>query len=805
MNKLFKILFSWSKKSFLFIGFIIFASLFSFILTWWLINSVENYIKDSSKDFLGADLVISKNNSDYDFLKETWDYITETYNSETSKKVSFETSIFNNDKPDLYTVNYIENNYPFYWNFKVEEINESWEIIVTEKIYKNFRWDNEENTNITINILWEDYLVKWYLGETILSNFNPFGWNDIYLYIDNNEDFIKNINSLSRVRYELLVKEEDNFNSIINDNYLKSIRWLDIDSEQSSNSVISEIVDRLNIFIQIFYQVIILLAFFIITISLNSYFKKTTKSLKILNILWLKSYKIVSSLFLVFLTLAIASSWISYLLVYIIFEIAWSYFEWLSLDISLLYESIFISFLIIISWSFLNLINLKATSINNFDNLSDSNIYKNVKKYIFSYFIFLFIILVSISYLSWVDIINSLLISLIFILFILIFITILKGILSILYNLINKIFFNKTNIKSRFYIFDAIRSTVKPGNLSIIIVLSSFISISGFLIFSSFSNWFIDFLEKNSEWQLDTFVINLDDEDIDVIEDNFNPDEYYEILRSRIIEINWESLKSHLWLDEEERVSGRFSREFNTTTRDLSELIIEWWNLKSWEVWLDKEFGDSLSIWMWDRVKFLIAWIEKDLLVSQIRKSERNWVAPFFYFNFYGDDFKDFWKNYFLSYDSETKEENFNSNIAKELWNDATFIDVSDIIERVKSLSKYILYFIYIILSYIWLFSIITFITSINFLKWFKQYKIKTYHKFWWIKKKLNLWIFYEYTYLILLWLIFSAIFSILIVYFIFNASEFIDLEVKYFIQGLFYVLIFLSLYLWIYFFLNRK
>lgn len=776
MYKIFKIIFNSSRKSFIFISFIIFISLFSFIFTWNIINSINDYIKDNSKDFLWADLVIRDREN---FLEEASSYILENNYWEVSKKLSFNTSIFYEWNSDLYSIYYIDFNYPFYWSFKENLVNESWDLIVSKDVYDKFLDKN-------IEILWKQYKIKSYLEEDFLADFNPFSWNDIYIYFDNLD--LSWIENISRISYELLVKTQK-VNEIKNDSNLKKYR---INTQETSNNNLNEIINRFNVFIQIFYQIVILLSFFIITISMNSYFKKITKDLKIINILGFSIYKIIFILFMIFLLISVLSSSLSYFLVYFIFDIFWKNFEILSMDLTLLYKSIFLSFLIICSWSFLNLINLKATWMNSFGKV---NMYVNYKKYIISYFIFLLLIIFFIAYFSGVSWVSSVLISVWFISFILFIIFILNKLLKIIFNLI------KNKISNNFYLFDSLRSTIKPGNLSIIIIISTFVSISWFLIFSTISNWFIDFLDKNTKWQIDTFVINIDSDDLEIINKNFDSDDYYEILKSRILTVNWVNLKDYLWV---ERVPWNFSREFNTTTKPLSEIIIEWKEIESWYVWIDEEFATELWVKIWDKIKFLVLWIEKELTIIQIRDSTRDWLAPYFYFNFYAPDFDWFSSNYFLSYDSKEKPENFNFELSKELWDGVTFINISTFIEKIKNISVYILYFVYVILWYIWIFSIITFLVSIRFLKSFKKSKINIYSKFGWNKGKLTKFMSYEYLYLIILWLIISIIFSFVIIFILFSGNRFLDFEIKYFINSLYYIFIFLLIYVFSYFVLNK-
>ncbi|MCP4523878.1 MAG: hypothetical protein GY828_06715 [Candidatus Gracilibacteria bacterium] len=768
MTKLYKVLFSSSKKSFLFISFIIFLSLFSFLFTGNLFYSIEKYISESSKDFLGADAIITPEKQSIDEINN---YIKKESFAETSQKISFETSIFYNNKPDLYSIHFIEENYPFYGSFETNEVSSSGNLIVSKKIYDRFQ-------NNPIKILGKEYTIKSYLSEDFLADFNPFGGNDIYLPYSEKE--VLGFGEVSRVRYQILLKTSD-LSNILEDDFLK--KWK-INTEETSNNRLNNITSRFNVFIQIFYQIIILLTFFIISISLNSYFKKITKDIKTLNILGLSNYKIIGSIFLIFIGISILSSGLGYVIIYLLFHYFGGQYNLPGLDINLLYQSIFLSFLIISSGSFLHLIQLKSTSINNF-----SSIYllKNFKKYIFIYILFLFSILFFISFFSGVSFLSSNIISIGFLIIMLILIMLVRSILSFLFRILQGKF------KNNFYLFDAIRSTVAPGNLSVIIIISTFISITGFLIFTTFSNGFIHFLDKNTQGQIDTFVINLNETDIEVLEKNFNPSQYYEIIQSRIIKINEKKLKDHLG---QERVSGRFSREFNTTTKNLDNILLEGQSLSSGEVGIDKDFSITLGVDIGDTITFLVLGIEKELRISQIRKSERDGISPFFYFNFFKDDFEGFSKNYFLSYNAQEKGPGFNKQISQKFGPQVTFIDIGNVIQKIQKISDYILTFVYLILGYISIFSIITFIISIRFLESFKQKKLTLYHKFGGNIQKLKQAIIYEYSYLISLGFLFSMLFSLIISLIIFQKNSFITFEFTYFISPLFTVFIFLIFYI---------
>lgn len=774
MFKIFKILFSSSKKSFFFISFILFLSLFSFIFTGNIIHTLDQYIKDSSKDFIWADLTISSREAK---VLDNKSYIKQNYETEISTQVLFRTSIFFNNNPELFTIHFIEDNFPFYWSFNHKLVNSSWSLIVSKKVYDRFQ-------DKSLNILWKDYKIKSYLEEDFLADFNPFGWNDIYLDISEfNPD---KVNSISRINYILLLKT-DEVKKISKDEKFKDLR---INTQETSNNSLNEITSRLNLFIQIFYQIIIVLTFFIIIINFESYFKKVIKNIKIINILWFSNYKIIASFFILFFILSISSSFLAYWLTYLIFT-SISFVD-LKMDISLLYSSIFIAFLIILSWSFLNLIKLKASSINNFET---NNFFKNFKSYLFFYFIFLVFILFFIAYFSWINFISSISLSIWFISLIIILALFLSFITKKIFYILGKL------LKKNFYLYDAFRSTIKPGNLSILIVFSTIISLSWFIIFTTFSNWFIDFLNKTSSAKVDTFVLNVNADDLEKVKSKLDKDEYFELIRARILKINWESLKDHLGTD---FVSGRFSREFPLTTNNIDKDIVKWETLDFWEIWIDKDFSSSLWVKIWDEIEFLILWLKKKLKISQIRDPDLDWVSPFFYFNIYDREFEWFSKNYMLSYNSKEKEDNFNSKINDILWNQETFINVRSVVDKVKSISDYVLYFVYTILAYISIFSVISFVVSINFLRSFKNKKIKTYNLFGAKEDKMRNAVFYEYSYLISLWVLISIIIWIIITSIIFWLNRFIDFEAVYFLKSLVLVLLFMLIYSSFYKILNR-
>jgi predicted lysophospholipase L1 biosynthesis ABC-type transport system permease subunit len=122
--------------------------------------------------------------------------------------------------------------------------------------------------------------------------------------------------------------------------------------------------------------------------------------------------------------------------------------------------------------------------------------------------------------------------------------------MAIFYLLLQKIllwnyekFFKKVK---NFYIFDAIRSTIKPGNVSFFILFSSIISFLSVFVFFVFSGSFVNYLNTLTQESRDMFLINVQQKDIKEFEKYFTQDEIYEIVTLRIAKINDVSLKEFL-------------------------------------------------------------------------------------------------------------------------------------------------------------------------------------------------------------------------------------------------------------------
>lgn len=781
--KFVKILFLKEKKYFFFVFFAVLLSLFSYLLWNNIVSWVKNYLQEETKPILWADIVIS-HDSDFDinFLNEYLEYF------DRAKTIEIDSTIFDNQKPILYEFVYYSDNYPFYGNLEYEEINNTWSILIDSNTYDIF-WES-------IKIFENDLLVKWIIKNSPLTEISIYSNNNkIFIPLEKfNSDLNKN-NSRIDYKYYLNFKWEYSLNIA---NKIKELsknndyRVTLITDRQNS---IWDITDRFYLFINFFNLIIFLLTFFIVILSLESFFKKSKTSFWLLNIFWLTKTKIFWFLFLSLFVIFLLSFWVSILFNYIVIYFLNNSFSFIVFDYS--------SF---IKWTYVTIILLLVGIFSPFYKILKSNIswlinddsdfsnfwYIDYIIYLFLFFLWFFLI----NFVSWIDFLFSIIYSFIIVFFVLFFYVFITFILKVLY----RSFFSKLK---NFYIFDSIRSTIKPWNVSFLIIFSSIISFISIFIFFVFSGSFLNYLNNITSDSNDMFVLNVWKSDLPVVKEYLNDDEIYEIINLRINSINNKDLKNYLWVDD---VSREFSREFFSTTNNLDVEIIQGSELSKWYVSVDKEFWDRLDLNIWDTIEFDVAWLTKKLEVINFREAVRSWTNPFFFFQLNKDDFENYPKNYILSYKQSEKQDNLAQILSSKTNSSLSFIDTKEIIDIVISVANQILKVVYFGLFYVFLFSLISFLVSIFFLKKFKESKIYSLNILWWKFSSLIIWLKFEYFYLISIGLLFSIIVWSISLLIIFQFIDYFGISLYYY---LFWILLLLSLFsvlsLLIYFVLNVK
>lgn len=779
ITKITKITLKTWEKYFVFVFLAVFLSLFSYILGNNIVLSVKDYLQDQIKPLVWGDIVLS-NRDDLDENAFMQKYENTFY---IAKTISINSTLFDNEKnPSLVEIIYHSKNYPFYNQFEYEIINENGKIIVNQNTLEKY-WN-------TIEILWKKYTVKWVIKKSPLWNISIYAsQNTLYMPIDEFDKTLNPTNSRLDYEYYLLFKGEyeQKYKEILkNDPIVKDFR---VRTLTDRNDSIWDITDRFYVFINFFNLVVFVLTFFIVILSLETFFKKIKKTIGLLNIFWLKKRKIFYYNFLVLFWVFLSSFLLAYLLNIWVMNLISIKYEFFQSKFESFYKGFFITLVLLFVWVFSPVYKVWKSDISslikdewNFSNFSlkDYFIYLGL---IFSWFFW-------VNLISGINIIDSFLYSFWFIILILIFYILIEKILMVG----NKYFASLQ--KTNFYIFDAIRSTIKPGNVSFLIIFSGIISFISIFVFYVFSGSFLNYLQNITKTSNDTFVINVQQNDINWIKKYFSDEEIFEIVTLRIKTINWKTLEEFL---NQKVVPRQFSREFSSTTKILDNKILSWKPLKSSGVSVDREFAWELGLKLWDKITFSVAGLEKTLEVINFREAVRNGTNPFFFFQLDKQDFEKYPKNYILSYKESEKLPNIEKILSDEVGNHLTFIKTKEILEIVISIANQILVVVYLCLWYIFLFSFLSFVVSLSFLSTFKTEKINLLNILWGNKKKLLQALNFEFIYLVFLWFLISFLFWSLILFLIFNFISYFSLDFWVFFVWLaiiFFLLFFIYWYL---------
>jgi putative ABC transport system permease protein len=202
--------------------------------------------------------------------------------------------------------------------------------------------------------------------------------------------------------------------------------------------------------------------------------------------------------------------------------------------------------------------------------------------------------------------------------------------------------------------------------------------------------------------QPNTFLLNLRSSDIAPLQQLFPWTPSYDVILWRIITIDGVTLREVM--ESNNRVSWRYTREFNMTTVPLFDEVTEWfssWQQPwSWEVSVDSRIAEELWIRVGMVVRMSIVGREFDLKVVQLRRTTRNAIKPFFFFQLSAEQFADAPRSYFSlqTFPLETRGETLKA-ITDRLGNHLSFIEVDDILEQVQRLLQAITWSIILVLS----------------------------------------------------------------------------------------------------------
>lgn len=776
---------------FLFLFFAIFISLFWFIFTDSLSKNFLQEIQKDSKKSLGGDITITLQS---DNQKEFEEFLNENISPEAqiAKIFNIRSSAKLEDEIISANVLFYSQLYPFYDSLEIETKNKEWKIIISEDLYNRISKEKKLQIFDKDQEIYGTYKILPSQIDSFLSSEN------IFIPMEYFAEIIPNQQSLFLEKKYFVQTQENIFESTndILENQEKNLQ-IRVRDYVSGGERFEDIVKNIVSYINASVLFALLLTSVIIYLSMRGFFIKQRKDLAILRVLWFQNKQFIWFFSLIFGIIFLTAGILSWIFVEIGFLFLQTIEEtqWFWLQISSIYEAIFIAVSLWIIWlgwpiyQFISQNPLSGFKENFFS--GNSKLQKFILFIICNFAVFLFALLLDYS------VFQACIITLWISVFLWIFTLLTKWINIWIF----KIYSQKKS--KNFEIFDALRNTLKPGNLTFLLNISFFvIFFVWFAIFLLFWN-FYNRLQVNLWSDNNLFVLNIDQKVYDQIDENFK-DETYSTFRGRISEINGQSLKEFLW----DNPSGRFSREFNITDNWLKDIDIEkWQKIQSGSVSVDKNFSEELWIKLWDEITFQIFGLEKTLEVINIRQSQDYAITPFFYFQVFPQDFEKFPKQYFLSTQVESDKIPEVKQYFFDLSNGSTqFIEVEKILAEVKEISLKVLGIIQILFLYLVIFCILSIIVVTNFYTLFAKQKSKLYYLLGSTQKQNHKREFFEYFYLGIFMFIFAILIAtVSIIYFLW-INDFIifdwNIWSKYIII---FIILFLILMAWIWKFIQKK
>ena len=199
--------------------------------------------------------------------------------------------------------------------------------------------------------------------------------------------------------------------------------------------------------------------------------------------------------------------------------------------------------------------------------------------------------------------------------------------------------------KSNFLLFDSIRHLLRPGSIDLVATTALRITTTALFVTGFLSLGFVKQLDSLNTTQPNLYVLNIISSDIPALKKVLTGDELYSTILARISSINGVSLTDHLG----QEPGPDQGREFRATTNTLTDnTYVSGHAPSTGEVSVGQSTATDMGIKVGDTVTFSIAGRDLDLKVSGIRTWQTSSISPFFYFQFYGPDFRDAPITYFI-------------------------------------------------------------------------------------------------------------------------------------------------------------
>lgn len=754
---------AYKNKIFVMIGTISIA-LSIFMVVNSVTTSITPYILEQLQPQIWWDFTISSNQA---FSNEQQQYIIQkkeelwfeiSYSKSTYSNVTF------NDELVIARIIAIDNNYPLYWWFEVQNTSNQlvkWQDITTNNQiilgWEN-RWIDSISSGISIIINQQIYMVWWLLLTDSIASLNIFDQGR-KIYVSHelfNKLWISDFGSRNEFLYAVKCPSTVDCNKV-QQLFTWTIRnKVEIRDTSRSFAIISEIIDQMNTYSNIIIVISFLFMASIIFFLIEWFFIEQRKYLAILKILGMRDRLLLINMIGIFLLIIIISTLIAYGISYTTVSIIKDIvnYDITIQPITIIQGMSIISILIILSLS-IPCIKFFGQSPQNalkdqFINLFSSK----EKRYLYSIVyvgIVLCLIILQETLRSSI-VISASIINLTFIIF---------WIISRLLRRLQKIVPHTRHTKY-FTWRDALRSTTKPGNFSHLIITLMIIWLTWIGILTWISTIFSERLAF--QWnQANFFVINLQQQQWQDLVSAINNIEYdrFNIILWRITSINNIPLSQHLKSKSRWRPEW-FTREFNMTTNKqlLNDTIVWSQTLNTNEISLGADFARDLWVSIWDNITMNIAWQEFTFRVAWLRVIDQTRSSPFFFMVLPDQQFAEAPQTFFYSFKTNTQQKATIREIIKQKQrSNPLIIDIDNIINLVRQIWSIINNIITFFFVYLTIFAVLNYLVSIQTMQQLKKEKIKLFRILWAPRTFIKQNIIREYS--ILLW--FSWIISIII------------------------------------------
>jgi putative ABC transport system permease protein len=736
----------------------------------------NNRVAAEAKPLAGADIVMQSNSSR---SEKTTSEVTSLVWGRwiVSRRIQLNTNITSDTDSRLVQLLGVDNAFPLYWTVSVQALSGrvfsfgSW-VAVDQRTYDMIDW--------WVIAIWERKVaVDGVIQDNPWLTLNLFTqWRQVIMPIQRMEQTWL-LRTWSRAEYQYLLRVYDPNNSqkLLDDlRGNEVLKWQRrIDNFQQRISQVGTILDELGIYLLVVIFCWFLLVAVTSMLSIDEYLYRRLRTIGIMQILWARKTQLLLFYWLLFLSMAIVSISVANGVVTIVSNRVWSLpaIAWFSVSASSRVNGMQVAIILIAVARSLPL--LKIIFRTPLEGLAETSINIATKRERIRSILIVVTWILLVLRIIWETRLQTLMLW-----------WALLGWFVLLRWLIKLLLYIWARINARFVkgfiLFDAIRSTTRPGNTTILIASTLIVALSAVLLITQFGGSFVQRLTINNASQPNRYVVNLTKNDIDALREQWIKDKAFNVILGRIISINDIPLQDYL----DKNISNasenwwewRFTREYNITTTALlpKETVSGPVTVpKDW-VSVDRWFAKSLWLSMGDKIRFNIAGREFVVTITSMRESDRTSFTPFFYFQLNSEQFADAPMTYFLTMKvAEDKKVEVRKLITSVIRPWVAFIEIDNIIWSIRIIAERVVQVVQILLAVILLFAIFTNLVCVENMRYAKAYKMRLYYILWASTRQTRHSIICEYWYI--LWI--AILTSVLMwrwvaAYFIWN-SDFLD------------------------------